>query len=158
MSPDPADDQAEIEETAYQKVPVPTAFTGDFDDVTKSADKGTAEDLAEAVEATAREEGRNLLPPSFVDLTMEPAPPPPGSLQPPGNFQRVSLSSSSAETSSSSEIADEEPPTAAMRALDAARAALAVIMSEGRDDAVEEAEAALAAAKRAVTEHMQPLD
>ena len=45
-----------------------------------------------------------------------------------------------------------------MRALDAARAALATIMNEGRDDAVAEAEAALAAAKRAVTEHMKPLD
>ena len=158
VSPDPADDQAEAEETSYQKVPVPTAFTGDFDDVTKSADKGTAEDLAEAVETTAREEGRNLLPPSFVDLTMEPAPPPPGSLQPPGNFQRVSLSSSSAEDSSSSEAAAEESPTAAMKALDAARAALVLIMNEGRDGAVAEAEEALAAAKRAVIGHMEPLD
>ena len=159
VSPAPSGDDYE-EETSYQKVPVPTAFTGDFDTIAKSADQGTAEDLAAAIEATTRDEGRNLLPPDFVDLTMTPVPPPPDSLQPSGTVQ-VSLSESSAEDSSSSEVeaaVDEGSAAAANKALEAARAALALAMSEGRDDAAAEAEEALAAAKRAATEHMELLD
>ena len=132
---------------------MPTAFAGDFDEVVKAADKITAEELAEKVEATAREDGRDLLPPNFIDLTMMPGPTPPS-----GSFQKVSLSSSSADSSSSSEIADDEPAVAAAKALAAARAALAVVMNEGPADAVEAAEDALAAAKRAATEHMEQLD
>ena len=140
----------EVEEVAvYQQLPVPTAFAGDFDEVAKAAEKSTAEELAEKVEAMAREEGKDLLRPNFVDLTLTPAPAPPQSI-----VQRVSLSSSDCSSSSSSSaVSDHEPAAASEVALAAARNALWHVM-EGPEAAKE----ALAAAMRAATEQMEQLD